>query len=273
MRFPSNPTRRSRNIGTAKQGHGQDNRLRIPDTAAGFYIREIGQHARFQREIRGRAVTFLVEETLQGWLHPCSVDEMSRLLEYFDPDHWDGLYTFVLRQPTRKQHLLEPIWGRISYDTDIASRQGQILASGPTLFVAAIEEDAVHRWPASLGPNDKRELERLRKDGHKIDFDGRYHLVRVSRSSARNTVLYRTIPHEIGHWVDWLQQVARPADRGQDYGELADLYFARPSAEREAFAHRYASEWIDKLRAEGVVPFEPAAETSHLNIEHRGEPV
>jgi hypothetical protein len=270
MRYPSNPTRRSRNIGTAKQGHGQDNRLSIPNRATGPILREIGRHARFRREIRGRAVTLFVEETLRGWLHPCSIGDMAQLLEHLDPDHWDGLQTFVFRQPTRKQHLLSPVWGRLSYDIDLTSPKGQVLASGPVLFVEAVEMDATHKWPASLDPDDMREFERLRRDGHEMDFDGRDHLVRVTRRSARNTVLYRTIPHEIGHWVDWLQRVIRPADQGEDFGELADLYFARPSAEREAFAHRCTSEWIDKLRVKGMVPFEPVVE-SHLDREHEGK--
>jgi len=49
--------------------------------------------------------------------------------------------------------------------------------------------------------------------------------------------------------------VENPAAQGEDYSALADLYFARPSSEREAFAHRYADNLRETLEKNGVIPF------------------
>jgi len=74
---------------------------------------------------------------------------------------------------------------------------------------------------------------------------------------AREVQLYRTILHEIGHWVDYLQKVDIPSDRpGADWSELWDRYWQRPTREREAFAHRYADEAGAAHRATGAVPFD-----------------
>lgn len=256
MRAVNNPVRRNRNIGTIKQGYGQDNRLIIPATSNGFYGSQIGPHDLLHRELAGRCINFFVEHPSKGWVHPCSVDDVVKLFTHINAEHWVGLTTIVFCQPTRKQAILAPVWGRLSYSTEIKTRRGQVRAGGPVLFVAAIKEGAAYKFPSSLGPEDALELERLRADGHEITFDRRYYNIRVTRDSARNTTLYRTIPHEVGHWLDWLQRVHGPVDRGGDYRDLANRYFARPSSEREVFAHRYATEIIDALRAKGALPFE-----------------
>ena len=40
---------------------------------------------------------------------------------------------------------------------------------------------------------------------------------------------------------------------------LERAYFARPKAEREAFAHRYAKEARKRLASKGVIPFDQIA--------------
>jgi len=65
------------------------------------------------------------------------------------------------------------------------------------------------------------------------------------------------LPHEIGHWFDWLEKVETPAARGEDFSALMESYFARPQAEREAFTHRYADDVRDRLMRAGAIPFEP----------------
>ncbi len=80
-------------------------------------------------------------------------------------------------------------------------------------------------------------------------------MVHVTPESARHTLLYRTMLHEIGHWVDWKEKVEIPADHGGDWLALSDAYFARPDSEREAFAHRYADTMAKQLTAAGKIPF------------------
>lgn len=256
MQPPRNPTRRNKNIGTARQGHGQNNALVIPDRSDGLYwLDRIGEHVVEDRLVSNQSVRFIVETNTSNCVHPCTVSDVVRILEALPQTDWTGLHTFVLRQPTRKQLALDPAWGRLEYFADISNSKGKRIAIGPTIFLDAINPDKAMIWSTSLDPHDSQELERLRKDGHLVRREGREHHISVSTSSARNTQLYRTLLHEVGHWFDWLSKVEVPALQGDDREGLERHYFARPSAEREAFAHRYADAQRLRLEADGVIPF------------------
>ena len=79
----------------------------------------------------------------------------------------------------------------------------------------------------------------------------------MSNSQAvRRTQLYRTLPHEIGHYVDYLESVDNPA--GEDYEEwkrLDKLYSSKSSKDKETFAHRYATDFYEQQVAMGNLPF------------------
>ncbi len=256
MQLPRNPTRRNRNIGTEKQGHGTNNSLVIPERSDGrHWLDRIGACKVEDRQISGRTVRFIVEENALDCLHPCSVSDVAHVLEALPQSDWPGLDTFVFRQPTRKQLILSPAWGRLLYFAEITTAKGRVLARGPTIFLDAVVEKSM-TWRTSLDPDDMQELERLRVDGHLIERSGRRHNIAVTAASARNTQLYRTLLHEAGHWFDWLTRVAEPAYKGGDWDALEKAYFARPKAEREAFAHRYADAQRARLEADGVIPFD-----------------
>lgn len=258
MRTPRNPTRRNRNIGTAKQGHGQDNKMVIPQSSGSrSWVESIGRHRKIERGIAGKRVTFLVEQCLDGWFHPCSIDDVELLLWRIPSADWAGLHTFVFRQPSRKQSMLRPAWGRLVYYAELTTAKRQVRARGPAVFLDAIPEDYSFDWPLSLQPDDVLELERLESDGHVVASSKKSHQIRVTRMSARNTQLYRTLPHEIGHWLDWLEKVEQPGARGESYEKLEDRYFARPRVEREAYAHHYAERTRLRLRESGDIPFDP----------------
>ncbi|AHE55277.1 hypothetical protein NX02_18040 [Sphingomonas sanxanigenens DSM 19645 = NX02] len=169
---------------------------------------------------------------------------------------WVGIRTILFRQPTRKQSILNPLWGRLIYWGEISTAQRRTIATGPMIILEAVDEDMTMRWSSALDPDSHEQLDRLRADGHAIDFDGRSHRITVTPASARNTQLYRTLPHEIGHWFDWLEKVEGPGARGEPFDALMDRYFARPKAEREAFAHRYADDIYKSLFARDSIPFE-----------------
>ena len=260
MQHPRNPVRRSRNIGTVKQGHGRDNRLVIPQSINGPHWRDrLGSYSREIRVIDGRSITFLVEETTGGCIHPCTVSDVTHILRQVPASEWAILNTFVFRQPTIKQRTLVPVWGRLLYFAEITSGTGQKLSEGPAIILEAIDIERPIKWSKSLDPDDAGELERLSIDGHTIDQTARHHEIIVSRHSARNTQLYRTLLHEIGHWFDWLSKVEEPAMSGGTRESLERAYFARPKAEREAFAHRYAEEARKRLASKGVIPFDQIA--------------
>jgi hypothetical protein len=261
-----NPVRRSRNIGTAKQGHGQSNRLVIP--RAGDEIRlwteTLGAHQVIHRTIASmRSVVFLAEPNTAGCIHACTVDDVARVLTHIPLDDWRGMETFVLRQTTRKQRLLNPVWGRMFYSADLGRRGRKNGRLGPAVMLDAVDCSKPVSWSVSLDPDDQAELERLRQDGHQIERSGHRHVITVTPRSARATQLYRTLLHEIGHWVDYVQKVEAPAGEDNDlYFDLSEAYFARSKDEREKFAHDYADRMRARLTETGAIPFEQASETS-----------
>lgn len=139
---------------------------------------------------------------------------------------------------------------------NLSFRSSSILKSGPAVFLEAMEVDATLKWSTALYPDDVVELDRLRLDGHQIERTKRNYVISSSVQSVRATQLYRTLPHEIGHWLDWLEKVVRPFYRDEDdYSTLADRYDARPKDEKEFFAHRYADKLRETLERNGAIPF------------------
>jgi len=215
----------------------------------------IGEYFSERRFVCGIDMTFIVEDLRDDCLHPCTIDDVVAVLELVPASDWAGIGTIVFRQPSRKQALLDPAWGRLRYAGEVSTARERIVATGPMILLDAIEANRVVDWPTGLVPDDQDELERLRSEGHGIERMGNRYRIHVSRDSARRTQLFRTLLHEIGHWFDWLEKVETPAMRGEDFGTLTEHYFARPKAEREAFAHRYADDMIRRLTNASAIPF------------------
>ena len=250
-----NPIRRSRNIGTSKQGRGRDNRMVIPDSWHDdrIFWEKLTSHTTVHRVIHGKTIPFLVESTRQDSVYPCTVDDVAKMLSFVPVDDLEGLEVFVLRQPKRKEQILRLVWGRLVY----FAQYGQV--GGPAIILEAIQPHKNMAWSRSLTPDDLEELERLRADGFQIDTTKREYLIHVSLESARNTMLYRTLPHEIGHWVHYLSRVERPASDAQNPCEAQDrfdkAYDRMPILEKEAFAHQYADKLQKRLTKIHSVPF------------------
>ncbi|MER8867586.1 hypothetical protein NKI19_28495 [Mesorhizobium sp. M0751] len=255
--MPFNPVRRNRNIGTPKQGHGQNNRMVIPrlSTYARWCTAQLNPGQRLCRNVNGRDITFIVEKTSGGCVHACTVEDVVFVLSQIPHADWAGLETFVFRQSTRKTRILRPAWGRMFYHAALGFRGTPIVISGPTIFLEATDVGETIEWSTALDPEDSAELNRLRLDGHNVSRVGSKYVVASSSVSVRATQLYRTLLHEIGHWVDWLEKVETPSDQGEYSSKFADLYFARPKSELEAFAHRYADNLRETLEKKGVIPF------------------
>jgi hypothetical protein len=247
-----NPTRRNRNLGTAKRGHGQDNRLVIPCRGPDYapFCEVLSGFRAVARAVAGRPFTVLVEPTRPDCAHCCTVDDLFAVLGHVPAGDLDGLGLLVLRQPKRKEQILSPCWGRLRYSAEVGEHRG------PAVILEAVEPTRRIRWPRSLGPGQAAELERLRQDGHRIRSTRHGPVIEASLDSSRATQLYRTLPHEVGHWVHYLRNVARPsAVAPGTWPALWERYWQKPTAEREAFAHRYADELRRRLTAAGHIPF------------------
>ena len=264
-RRPRNPVRRNRNIGTAKSGYGRDNRLTIPERWDSFrsFYEALKSPVRVTRSVHKWQVTFLVEAPQPGFGHACTVDDIARILRWIDEPSLSHIEVIVLRQPTRKQRILDGAWGRLRYFSSIDNR------FCPVIFLEAQPLEGRRDWGSvSLGPEEAAELERIRSDGHTvIRSANRYQLESRTRAD-RQTQLYRTVLHEVGHWVDydtWLTRNASDPELWND--DERDSYFSRPAREREGFAHRYADELGERLRNQCRIPFEPQGRSADLIAE------
>jgi len=241
MRPGWNPTRRNRNSGTKAHGHGQDNRMSIPESWHEYrrFYEKLSGYITVRRMVGEHELTFFVEPTRPDWFYPCTVDDICAVLAHCDQDAVSTFDTIVMRQPTRKQKLLSSVWGRAIFYFEIEED-----AMGASAIIIESHDLSPIAWPKSLSPEQERELERLRGDGYGVRQTRRGHEVHVTADSMRNTVLYRTLLHEIGHHVDF----------DHNHGERWD---GKTSLEREDYAHRYALEWGERLSKAGVLPFSP----------------
>ena len=82
MRPGWNPTRRNRHVGTKAHGHGENNRLVIPESwhRNQVYYEKLEDHVRICRRIGERNIVVLVEPPRPGWFYPCTVDDIFTLL-------------------------------------------------------------------------------------------------------------------------------------------------------------------------------------------------
>ncbi len=261
-----NPARRNRKIGTSASGRGQDNRLVIPESWRDdrvYYEKLVGARV-VTRAVHGRTVSFSVERARAGCVHACTVDDIAYLLGFVPASDLDGLTHIVLRQPKRKETTLEPVWGRLAYYAQVCRLEG------PAVFLEAQDWVRPYRWDKSLSPDEERELERLRQDGHAVCATVRGYEIESTLESVRATQLYRTLLHEIGHWVDWLESVRRHIARGlspEDEDRLRERYDHKPGSDKEAFAHGYADRLRSKLTSRGLVPFERILSPEVIELE------
>ena len=180
---------------------------------------------------------FFVEPPIRDCRYACTVDDVARLLSEVPVDDWAGISAIVFRQPTRKQDLLRPVWGRVVFDTQVSG------ITGSAIHLEAQDQGQEIRWSPSLGPDEQRELAALVADGHRAVRSRRWWSVRPTVDSTRATQLYRTLLHEIGHHIDWCR--ATP-----------ELYFRRPLQEREHSADRYAMALRTELERRRAIPFD-----------------
>jgi hypothetical protein len=244
-----NPTRRNRNIGTVKQGHGQDNRLEIPESwhDARLFYEKLRSPVRLERKVGAKKLTFLVEGTLHDYRHSCTIDDICRLLGYVPRDDLHPLDVVVLRQPTRKQRILSSVWGRLSYYYEANE------CSGVAIILESQPRDGVLKWSTSLAPDDRRELDRLAGDGHNIHFGKKCITIQSTLESCRSTQLFGTVPHELGHHRHY-----RETNSDARYASM-------PRAERETAAYRYATQLAAKLKKQKKVPFERILDRESLS--------
>ncbi len=250
-----NPTRRNRNIGTEKQGYGQNNELSIPKpchTSKTFYER-LDKYEKLIKVINDHKFTFVIENTRKTSKHACTVDDIAKIISNIPKTDFGDLELIILRQPKRKEETLSPVWGRLAYSFEFENEYS------PAIIIEAIDYERKFKWGRKLSPDDTRELERIKADGHKIKESKKYFEADYELDNVRNTQLYRTLLHEFGHYVHYLEFVERPGNDDEEFeywNKRNDKYFNLPKSEKEKFAHNYAHKLRGNLTKNGIIPFE-----------------
>jgi hypothetical protein len=232
-----NPTRRNRNIGTWKQGFKKQSRFDIPfDYGVGgkTFYEKLTDYKKVERQINGWNFTFIVEKTKKDYFHACTIEDLEMILQHIPSDYYQDLRTIVLRQPKRTERIFSPVWGRLVYGFEFENE------SFPAIILESVKSDSTFRWTRKADIDTQKELERLRNDGFEFVEDKRSYEINLTLENVRNTQLYRTLLHEIGHYVQFC--------------ETEDFYNI-PKDEREVFAHNFADKLKLELEEKGLIPF------------------
>ena len=109
MSRPHDETRRNRNIGTSKSGHGRNNRLvlSVANRDARSYYECLTSYNVTRRTINQVTIVFIVEKTRAQSFHACTVDDIAYLLNHVPPADLSGIELVVLRQPKRKEEIID----------------------------------------------------------------------------------------------------------------------------------------------------------------------
>lgn len=256
-----NPTRRNRNIGTLKSGRSQNNKFVIPDRWSDFKIfwERLVSPVICPVAIKGHNLTILVEPPTLGSIHASTPQDIIRVLGLVTQEHLEEIDVVVLRQPKRKEEILKPAWGRFIYYADLGRY------SGPGVYLEAMQTNAVIRWGNKLTPFYEKELSALEADGHEIERVRRGYNIKTTPASVRSTQLFRTLPHEIGHAVDYLKHSLNPSIDATTEAEsefIRKTFNSKPTLDKEEYANRYAKEFFD--RNSDVLPFNRDFEKQEL---------
>ncbi|CAA6827539.1 MAG: Unknown protein, partial [uncultured Sulfurovum sp.] len=256
-----NPTRRNKNIGIKKQGFSQNNKFVIPDRY------ENGEWVSFNENlidpvivplnINGYELILIIEPVYESYIYSCTPQDIIKIMNLFPVQHFEetDLKILIMRQPKSKDEIVSPVWGRFSYYQSF----GQY--AGTAITLEAMKVGLALKWGKKLSVFSMKELEMLRNDGHQVEAFKRYFLIQTTPESIRNTQLFRTIPHEMGHAYDYYLNSMKPSmeawDRDDDAeGEyISEAFHSKPQLDKEEAANRYAKEFYEKYSISGELPF------------------
>jgi hypothetical protein len=245
----TNPTRRSRNIGTAKQGHGQNNRMGIPESSYGpAFFEKLGNVV----QVVFGGFRILVEATRENSVYACTVEDLISVLKLIPPADLGELNLIVLRQPKRKEEIMNPAWGRLIYAFGFEHKLQ------PAIILEAVDLAGSITRNKKMSVAGQDEFTRLRQDEHQFSLNKRAYIAPNQLEAVRNTQLFRTLFHEIGYYVEYQHKVFyRPDELNAEeaFNSRREVYFQIPKQEKELFAHTYADRISRDLQAQGKIPF------------------
>lgn len=258
-----NSSKRNRKIGTEDQGFKRRNDFDIPASWHDdrIFWQKLKDPVALPCTIGSHAFTVLVEPTHRDYRHHVSISDLLRLVRHIPQDHRRDITVFAFRQPKRKEAIFAPAWGRMGYLADFGRY------SGPSVLLEAQPVNFTYKIENNLSADMMRELALLEQEGHDVRLTKRHFAIQSPLEAIRRTQLFRTLIHEIGHYVDYLEKVGQLGEAPDATDDLQDRYFARPVMEREHFAEKYAASVRGELGAKGIIPFDPLP----MSVEHRSK--
>ncbi|MCG7932149.1 MAG: hypothetical protein ABW104_18130 [Candidatus Thiodiazotropha sp. 6PLUC2] len=247
------PTRRNRNIGTKKSGYSQDNNMVIPQRKDDLaFWEQLNNPVIIPIKAHDHEIAIFVEPVRDGYIHACTPQDIIKILELLPPDDVEEVEIIVLRQPKKKEEILSPVWGRYLYYVDFDKYNGSAIC------IEAIKPHTIVKWGSSLSPFEQKELKLLEQDGDRIEQVKRGWNIHTTPESVRNRQLYRTLPHEFGHAVDYARNCLEPcvdAKTEEEDEYISKVFDSKPTLEKEEFANRYAKAFYEKHFRLGNIPF------------------
>jgi len=125
------------------------------------------------------------------------------------------------------------------------------------VFLEAQPINLTYKIKNNVDADFMQEIEKLKQEGHQIELTKRHFEIRSSPEAIRNTQLYGTLLHEIGHQVDYFEKVTRHEQEEDADEDLQERYFSLPTRQKEHFAEKYATEMAAQLRNKNIIPFVP----------------
>lgn len=250
-----NPTLRNRKIGTPYHGLKNRREFGIPSLWHDdrIFWERLNTPSVLPYSIDGHDFTILVEPTLADFKHYVSVTDLIEMIQRIPLVDRRDIKVFALRQPKRKELLHSQVWGRLGYWANFGRY------TGPSVVLEAQPINFAYQVDKNISADFAHELDLLRQEGHSVTATKRSYEISCPPTAIRNTQLFRTLLHEIGHYVDYIEKVLLPTEQGlAGEGALDEIYHARPNKEREAFAERYAQETITEWNRQGIRPFDPS---------------
>ena len=255
MRNGRNPTRRNRNIGTSKQGYGQDNKLRIPqpwDTCLTYYER-LSNYEKFTLKVHGKELLFVVEQLNSQFYYSCTAGDAQKVLNAIPKNDLQDLGLIVFRQPKKKERILSPVWGRLIYSMEFEEK------FYPAIIIEAFPKINEFKFPKKQSVDSKLEFELLKNDGLVFEEQKRNFVAKIDMDIVRNIQLYRTLLHEVGHYVHYYEVVESincDTDEYEEWSARWEKYLAIPSPEKEKYANNYAVRMKGNLLNSSLIPFD-----------------
>lgn len=191
-----NQIKRNRNIGTKKSGYKKQSKFDIPWQNHNPFYENIKIQTQCQKTINGKTYDFIVEKLNTDYIYSCDIDEICGVLSHSSKDDLEGLKLIILRQPKKKEEILNLCWGMLVYDFEYNGERQ------PAIILEAINLNTIIKIKKTgISPFVQKELEQLQIEGHQIVTENKKIIIKPTLQSAKNTQLYRTLLHEVGHYV------------------------------------------------------------------------